>query len=155
MTSVERGEAILGTEQYTAPEYFVGDGGTARSDQFSLGVIAYQMLSGRLPYGAEVSRVRTRGALAKLHYRSVLQSDREIPAWLDGVLQKAVHPNPAKRYEALSEFVHALRHPGREFLSRRRTPWAESDPVRFWKVTTVVLFVVVVVLVYLLMAVRR
>ncbi len=155
MTTVERGEAILGTEQYTAPEYFVGDGGTPRSDQFSLGVIAYQMLCGRLPYGAGVGRVRTRAALAKLHYRSVLQADRDIPAWLDGVLRKAVHPDPAKRYQALSEFLHDLRHPRREATSRGRAPWAERDPVRFWKVTSAVLLVVVVVLVHLLTTGRR
>jgi serine/threonine protein phosphatase PrpC len=40
---------ILGTFQYTAPEYFVGEPGTSRSDLFSLGVITYQMLTGRLP----------------------------------------------------------------------------------------------------------
>src|SRR5436305_12179114 len=34
-------DAILGTVQYTAPEYFVGEGGTSRSDIFSLGVITY------------------------------------------------------------------------------------------------------------------
>ena len=53
---------MLGTVQYMAPEYFLGEGGDTRSDLFSLGVIAYQMLSGRLPYGAEVSRARTRAA---------------------------------------------------------------------------------------------
>ena len=47
---------ILGTVQYTAPEYFLGEGGSARSDIFSLGVIAYQMLTGRLPYGAQVRK---------------------------------------------------------------------------------------------------
>ena len=44
---------ILGTAQYTAPEYFLGENGTSRSDLFSLGVITYQMLTGRLPYGAQ------------------------------------------------------------------------------------------------------
>ena len=44
---------ILGTAQYTAPEYFLGEGGSPRSDIFSLGVIAYQMLTGRLPYGRQ------------------------------------------------------------------------------------------------------
>ena len=44
---------ILGTAQYTAPEYFLGEGGSQRSDIFSLGVIAYQMLTGRPPYGAQ------------------------------------------------------------------------------------------------------
>ncbi|RZI75845.1 MAG: bifunctional protein-serine/threonine kinase/phosphatase, partial [Variovorax sp.] len=51
--------AIAGTLQYTAPEYFTGQGGSARSDLFSLGVIAYQMLTGQLPYGLEASRVRS------------------------------------------------------------------------------------------------
>ncbi len=102
---------LLGTAQYTAPEYFLGEPGTPASDQFSLGVIAYQMLSGRLPYGAEVSRSRTRAAQRRLTYRSVLHDEREIPAWIDDVLRKATHPDPLKRYQELSEFVHDLRHP--------------------------------------------
>lgn len=79
--------------------------GTTRSDIFSLGVIAYQMLSGKLPYGIEVSRARARAAQKKLSYRSVLDDEREIPAWIDDVLRKAVHPNPFQGYEELSEFT--------------------------------------------------
>ena len=56
---------ILGTFQYTAPEYFLGENGSPRSDIFSLGVITYQMLTGRLPYGAKVARTRTKVAAAK------------------------------------------------------------------------------------------
>ena len=148
MTSLERGDEILGTEQYTAPEYFIGQGGTPRSDQFSLGVIAYQMLCGRLPYGAEVARLRTHAALAKLNYESVLDAHREIPAWIDGVLRKAVHPNAAKRYEALSEFVHDLRHPRREFLAGARTPWLERSPAAFWRSVSLLLMLVVLALLY-------
>ncbi len=155
MTSQERGDAILGTEQYTAPEYFIGEGGTPRSDQFSLGVIAYQMLSGRLPYGAQVARLRSRAALSKLHYESVLEAQREIPAWIDGVLRKAVHPNPLKRYDALSELVHELQHPSREFLALNRPPWVERNPVAFWKGLSLVLLIVVLVLLYALVATRR
>ena len=55
---------ILGTAQYTAPEYFLGESGSPRSDLFSLGVITYQMLTGRLPYGAQVARARTRSQSA-------------------------------------------------------------------------------------------
>ena len=153
--TAERAEDILGTEQYTAPEYFIGDGGSPRADQYSLGVIAYQMLSGRLPYGADASRVRTRAALAKLTYRSVLEADPDLPAWIDGVLRKAVHPQAAKRYDALSEFVHALRDPGREGAVRGRPSWAERDPMRFWKVLSAVLLVLVMVLAYALTSERR
>ncbi len=154
MRSRDDGETILGTEQYTAPEYFLGEGGTPRSDQYSLGVIAYQMLSGRLPYGAQVAQLRSRAALAKLHYESALEAQRELPAWLDGVLRKAVHPNPLKRYEALSEFVHELRHPNREFLARSRPPLVERNPVAFWKAVALGLLIVVVLLLHALVNAR-
>jgi serine/threonine protein phosphatase PrpC/tRNA A-37 threonylcarbamoyl transferase component Bud32 len=57
---------LLGSAAYAAPEYFLGENGSSRSDVFSLGVIAYQMLSGRLPYGADVARARTKAAQKNL-----------------------------------------------------------------------------------------
>lgn len=137
---------ILGTVQYSAPEYFLGEGGTTRSDLFSLGVITYQMLTGRLPYGAEVAKSRTRAAQSRLHYDSVLHEDRDIPAWIDGVLRKAVHPNPAKRYEELSEFLYDLRHPNAAFLSKTRQPLLERNPVAFWRGLSMVLAMALITL---------
>jgi serine/threonine protein phosphatase PrpC len=137
---------LLGTMQYTAPEYFLGESGTPRSDLFSLGVIAYQMLSGRLPYDADVPKARTRAAQRQLNYRTVLDDEREIPAWIDEVLRKATHPDPLKRYEELSEFVHELRHPSQAYLSRTRPPLLERNPVAFWRGVSLILAVVVVIL---------
>lgn len=122
---------ILGTLQYTAPEYFVGDAGSERADLYSLGVITYQMLSGRLPYGADAARVRTRAAQRKLQYATLLDDQRDVPSWIDATLRKAVHPEPFERYDALSEFIYDLRHPNAELL--RRTPLIERNPVSFWK----------------------
>ncbi len=130
--------AILGTTQYAAPEYFLGEAGTPRSDVFSLGVIAYQMLSGRLPYGAEVARARTRAAQRKLQYAPVLDDKREIPAWLDAVLRKAVDVDPYARYEEVSEFLHDLRHPNPALAGRAR-PLIERHPVLFWKLLSAAL----------------
>ena len=143
---VER-SGILGTLQYTAPEYFVGDAGSERSDQYSLGVIAYQMLSGRLPYGAEAARVRTRTAQRRLRYTTLIDEQRGIPSWVDAALRKAVHPEPLERYEALSEFVYDLRHPNAELL--RRTPLIERNPLLFWKAACAMLGVLVFVLMLL------
>ncbi|MEO8155556.1 MAG: bifunctional protein-serine/threonine kinase/phosphatase [Rhizobacter sp.] len=148
LSSPDEPVSILGTAQYTAPEYFLGEAGTARSDLFSLGVITYQMLSGRLPYGTEVAKSRTQSAQSKLRYDSVLHEDREIPVWIDGVLMKAVHPNPLKRYESLSEYVHDLRYPNSAFLSKTRPALVERHPVSFWKGVSAVLAVVVVALLF-------
>ncbi|HEX7028374.1 MAG TPA: bifunctional protein-serine/threonine kinase/phosphatase [Gammaproteobacteria bacterium] len=144
-TAIERNN-LLGTAQYTAPEYFLGEHGTHRSDMFSLGVITYQMLTGKLPYGAEVAKCRTRAAQNKLKYRSALNDHREIPAWIDGAIRKAVHSNPDKRYEALSEFLYDLRHPNKVYLNETRRPLMEQNPVLFWKSVSIILAVVVLVL---------
>jgi serine/threonine protein phosphatase PrpC len=138
---------ILGTLQYTAPEYFVGDAGSERSDLYSLGVIAYQMLSGRLPYEAAAARVRTRAAQRKLRYATVLDEKRDTPPWIDAALRKAVHPESLERYEALSEFVYDLRHPNAELL--RSAPLIARNPVAFWRTACAVLGAVVFLLLVL------
>jgi serine/threonine protein phosphatase PrpC/predicted Ser/Thr protein kinase len=138
---------VRGTVQYAAPEYFLGEAGSPRSDIFSLGVITYQMLTGKLPYGAEVAKCRTKAAQSKLMYESILTLDRGIPAWLDGVLKKAVHTDPGKRYEELSEFVYDLRHPRKEFLDKTRLPLIERNPVLFWKVISIILLIIVLALI--------
>lgn len=136
--------AILGTTQYTAPEYFLGEAGSTCSDLFSLGVITYQMLTGRLPYGAEVAKCRTRLAQKSLRYDSVLEDKRAIPAWVDDVLKKAMHPDPAKRTAELSEFIADLRRPSAEFLGKTRAPLLERNPLIFWQSVSALLAVAVI-----------
>lgn len=135
---------IPGTAQYTAPEYFLGEFGSPAADLFSLGVITYQMLSGRLPYGAAIAKSRTAAAQRKLTYTSVLNDEREIPAWIDHTLKKSVHINPLKRYSELSEFIYDLRHPSRAFLTASRPPLLERNPLMFWQLLCFTLTVMVV-----------
>ncbi len=142
---IERNE-LLGTAQYTAPEYFLGEGGSTRSDLFSLAVITYQMLTGALPYGTHVASCRTRAAQNKLSYQPIRERDRGVPAWIDDVLRKALHPDPYKRYEDLSEFVFELRQPNQAFLNKARPPLLERNPVLFWKGVSLVLAITVIVL---------
>jgi serine/threonine protein kinase len=137
---------ILGTAQYSAPEYFIGEPGTTRSDLFSLGVIAYQMLSGRLPYGTQVAKAQSKSAQRKLNYQSVLDDDRTIPAWVDESIKKAVHPDPYKRYGEISEFIFDLRHPNKTFLNKTRPPLMERSPVLFWKSLSLILFIIIIFL---------
>lgn len=131
--------AILGTAQYTAPEYLLGETGTVRADLYSLGVIAYQMLTGRLPYGARMAQARSRSQQAKVRYDSAVDETRAIPAWVDEALRRAVHFDPARRQEALSEFLHDLRRPNERFEGGQRPALAERNPLLFWKGLSAVL----------------
>lgn len=137
---------LLGSAAYAAPEYFLGENGSPRSDIFSLGVIAYQMLSGKLPYGVEVAKARTRAAQRKLVYQSVLNDEREIPAWIDDAIRQAVAPDPLARYAELSEFIFDLHHPNQAFLHKTRPPLIERNPVVFWKSVSFVLLLALIVI---------
>lgn len=139
-------QELLGTAQYTAPEYFLGENGTPCSDQYSLAVITYQMLAGKFPYGIQVAKTRTRAAQKKLNYLSVLHDDREIPAWVDGALEKGLQTDPSKRYSEISEFIYDLRHPNQTFLNKTRRPLMERNPVVFWKSISFVLLLIIVIL---------
>lgn len=125
--------SLLGMAQYTAPEYFLGQGGSPRLDIFSLGIITYQMLTGRLPYGMAAAKATTSAAQKKLVYDSARLYDRSIPAWVDEAIRKAVHPTPDKRYANTLEFVYDLHHPNKAFLQKTQPPLIERNPVVFWK----------------------
>jgi len=139
-------DPIAGTLQYTAPECFIGQGSTARSDLFSLAVLTYQMLTVQLPYGLQVVRIRSQADLKGLRYVPVRHLRPDMPAWLDGVLQKALHPDPLKRQEVVSEYLHDLHSPSLQFQSMRTVPLVERNPVVFWQATTLVLGLIVIVL---------
>ena len=144
-TFIVQGE-ILGTMTYSAPEYFLGDVGTYKSDLFSLGVIVYQMLSGKLPYGTHVAKANTKGAQRKLKYRSLYTENSAIPLWLDETIRKAVHPDPFKRYSELSEFTYDLRHPNPKYLKKSRPPLLERNPVLFWQIIASIQTVLIILL---------
>ena len=122
---------LLGTQFYTAPEYLLGQPASYRSDAFSLGVITYEMLTGRLPFGDRYGEK----SLNKLHYISMLDIDTNtaIPLWVDGAIRKILSTKPTNRYEEISEFIHDLAHPNKMFTEAAHTPLIERNPLVFWK----------------------
>lgn len=145
-TAEARPQAILGSLQYTAPEYFVGGVGTPQSELFSLAVITYQLLTGHLPYGLQVPQLRSPSDLHRLRYASLRAHRPDLPPWLDAVLRRALHPQMAKRQEALSEFVHDLHTPGPQYQQDRTPALIERNPVIFWKALSAVLALAVLLL---------
>lgn len=145
-TAAAERDNLLGTAQYTAPEYFIGGDGSPRSDIFSLGVVTYQLLTGKLPYGTEVTKCKTKTAQNNLRYDEIQNDHRKIPVWVDEAIKKAVAPDPYKRYEALSEFLFDLRRPNKSFQNRTRLPLIERNPATFWKIIAFILTIIIIAL---------
>lgn len=145
-------DPILGTLQYTAPEYFSGEPVGPHSDLFSLGVILYEMLSGDLPYGIKVSSIRHPADVKKLRYKTAIRNNNGVSEWIDDALHRAVHPRFEQRYPALSEFFSDLCAPNPNWKQKNKRPLVERDPVRFWKSTTLIFALICLYLTLLLTA---
>ena len=124
---------LQGAALYAAPEYFLGERGTVRSDVFALGVLTYFMLTGELPYGVEIPRAAGRAAQRRLAYTPARTHDPSLPGWVDAALHKALQIDPRRRYEDVAEFTYDLHHPNSAFAQRTRTPLIERSPLLFWK----------------------
>jgi len=134
------------TLDYGAPECFDGQC-SDRSDIYSLGVIAYELLTGHLPYGEHDSQ---RAARRRRSYTPARRWNPHIQPWVDGALRKAVHPDPSRRYDTLSEFLHDLSKPNPDFLETTARPLVERNPVAFWKGLSLLLLLGNLALLYLL-----
>jgi serine/threonine protein phosphatase PrpC len=102
---------IPGAALFAAPEYFIGNVGSERSDLFSLAVLTYYLLCGRYPYRTKLAHCRTLAEQKKLTYQTALDPKRPVPNWVDSALKRALHVNPDKRFSTLSEFLFSLRYP--------------------------------------------
>jgi eukaryotic-like serine/threonine-protein kinase len=147
-TPIERLE-LLGTKNYTAPEYIMGIAGSNKSDLFSLGIIAYEMLTGKLPYGEQLNREMNWRSVCNVKYSSALKHNPMVPLWLDGALEKAVRCDHRMRYDTFSEFIHDLTHPNESFM-KQNIPLLEKDPVKIWRIISAILFASNLFLLYLL-----
>ncbi len=146
---------ILGTLNYTAPEYHLGQRGTVKSDLYSLAVITYEMLNGALPFGLDMPEKPCQGFLANLCYVSSFYHNPLVPTWIDGALKKATSISPHTRYNELSEFLYDLNTPNPNFLrTGDNIPLIQRNPLRFWQGLSAILMIVILMLLYFLVPVK-
>jgi serine/threonine protein kinase len=100
---------MIGTTEYMAPERLEGDPGGAKGDQYSLGLVLYEALAGRLPFARGMTVMDTIVAVAKGDFPRIESFRPDLPSGLAEVVHKAIARDPNDRFPS----VHAF---GRELL---------------------------------------
>ena len=99
--------AVMGTPEYMSPEQVVGEEIGSASDLYSFAVVAYEMLTGRVPFQSD-----TPGAVLLSHMNEAMPPTRELvgelSAHVEDALRKGLAKAPRDRYVNASQFVDAL-----------------------------------------------
>ena len=117
--AITGGATVVGTPAYMAPEQMRGETVDGRADQFAWGVLAYELLSGRLPWGGAedaplviVSNILTRDPPA------LRTSAPEVPANVEATILRALAKSATERFASMEEIVEQLDpRPGRRHSS--------------------------------------
>ena len=108
----------VGSPAWIAPEQVVGVRGDPRSDIFAVGVMLYQLTTGKLPFGAP----QTPGGLRQRLWVDPTPPRKlkpELPEWLQEVILRCLEPEAAKRYPSAAHLAFDLRHPEQVTITER------------------------------------
>jgi serine/threonine protein kinase/tetratricopeptide (TPR) repeat protein len=100
---------VLGTVGYMSPEQASGRDADHRSDQFSLGLIAYEALTGRKPF-ARPTAAQTLTATIEANPEPVDSANSDVPPHLALVVHRCLEKNPANRYESSRDLARDLQY---------------------------------------------
>jgi eukaryotic-like serine/threonine-protein kinase len=107
-TRITQVGSVVGTAAYLAPEQVRGEEATPATDVYALGVVTYQLLTGRLPYeGSSLAEL----AVRQQNERPLPPSayNDEVPEPLGAAVLRALEGDPARRYENADELAGGLR----------------------------------------------
>ncbi len=114
---------VLGTADYLSPEQARGEKLTASSDLYSLGVVMFEMLTGRPPFvGPTAVSIAMQHASA--NPPSLRQYNANIPPGVEKIVMRALEKEPEDRFHSAQEMQQALRYCMRELYGRRKTTYA-------------------------------
>ena len=123
---------VLGTVAYMSPEQARGEAVDFRSDQFALGVVLYEMLSGKRPF-ARPSAAESLAATIRDEPEPVTKLDPKLPAHLGWIVQRCLSKDPEERYSStrdLAKELQSVRAHLSEAGTARDVPPGEAAPLR-------------------------
>jgi len=98
----------VGTPEYMSPEQILGKDVDARSDIYSVGMMLFEILTGKLPFEHTTSEYE----IQKFHVEGVVPMlgtlNQDVPAWLNDIVQKFLAKRPDDRYKSADDGMHAL-----------------------------------------------
>ena len=121
--------ALMGTPHYMSPEQARGQTPDIRSDLYSLGIVLYQMLTGQVPFQADIP-LEVMRQHSEVQPTPVRQRRGEVPVGLEQVVMRCLEKRPERRYQTPDELARALRvaAPGPGRLRRQVPPFPGRQP---------------------------
>jgi len=129
-----------GSTPYVSPEQVLRSRSDPRSDLFALGVVLYEMTTGKLPFGvpASMAGLRNRLWLDPVPPRVWTAG---IPPWLQEIILRCLEPMPANRYQSAAHVAFDLRNPSQVMLTARANKSRQSglfaQAGRWWRAQSV------------------
>jgi len=108
-TRLAAARRFVGTIAYASPEQLGAQTANALSDVYSLGVVIFEMLTGRVPFEGDVSAIVAGHLTASPPRVTSLRPD--LPEWLDPVVSRALAKRPHERWPSMTALAHALEDP--------------------------------------------
>lgn len=105
---VTQTNSVMGSVHYLPPEQANGSGSTIKSDIYSLGILMYELLTGKLPFKGE-NAVEIAIKQMKEQIPSVCKENPEIPQSIENIILKATAKNPKNRYDSVNEMYEELK----------------------------------------------